>query len=355
LKPELLAYYTGNVRSLFSGRAADPAICANASSGGIVTGLFAGMLARGDIDAALVWQLEIQNGAMRAVPVFARNAEELRRAQDSIYFAFPPLETGLLRRIRAFEGRLAVVGLPCTVRALRRMMEKEPELKEKIVLLVGLFCGHTSRPEQIETVLAKKGVVPSQLNAFRFRRGLWRGEAEAVMADGTRRSWPTASYKLYQNLFIQCHAPCLSCFDHFAEEADLSCGDIWMKKHRNDKVKHSVVAGRTGAGIAALEAAREAGDLLLQPEPPELLFDSNRRAAVFHKAVRARSLVGRWVGLRIPEPESARPARWNELLAAMMIVPLYRFSIGRHGKILYRLPRIVLKGWLYGFKALTNF
>lgn len=355
MKKELPVYYTGNVNSLFCGHAADTEICANASSGGIVTGLFAGMLTRGEIDAALVWQLEIQHGAMRAVPVFARNAEELRRAQGSIYFAFPPLETGLLQRILAFDGRLAAVGLPCTVRALRRLMEKEPELKKKIVLLVGLFCGHTSRPELIETVLAQKGIVPSQLSSFRFRRGLWRGEAEAVLTDGTRRRWPTAGYTLYQNLFIQSHAPCMNCFDHFAEEADLSCGDIWMRKRRDDKVKHSAVAGRTDAGTAALEQAREAGDLLLHPEPPRLLFDSNRRAAVFHKAIRARSLVGRRVGLRIPVPDAARPARWNELLAAAMIVPLYRFSVGRSGWILFRLPRIVLKGWLYAFKALTNF
>lgn len=355
MKPELLGYYTGTVDCLFCGHAADPGICDNAASGGIVTGLLGGMLARGEIDAALVWKLEIENGAMRAVPVFARSPEELAAAQGSIYFAFPPLGAELMRRIRLFDGRLAVVGLPCAVSALRCIMAKDPELKTKIVLLIGLFCGHTSRPGLIDAVLARKGVDRSKLALFRFRRGLWRGEAEAVMSDGTRFRWPTAYYNLYQNLFIQCHAPCLSCFDHFAEEADLSCGDVWMRKHRNDKVKHSVVAGRTEAGTAALEWARDAGELLLQPEPPALLFDSNRRAAVFHKAVRARSLVGRWVGLRIPVPESARPARWNELLAAAMIVPLYRFSIGRYGKVLYRLPRIVLKGWLYGFKALTNF
>lgn len=356
MKPERLEYYTGRTDSLFSGYAADPAVRANAASGGIVTGLLSGMLARGEIDAALVWKLEIgDGGAMRAVPVFARSAEELAAAQGSIYFAFPPLGGDLLPRIRAFDGRLAVVGLPCAVSALRRLMEKDAELKAKIVLLAGLFCGHTSRPELIDAVLARKGVDRKELAAFRFRRGLWRGEAEAVMRDGSRRRWPTAYYNLYQNLFIQCHAPCMNCFDHFAEEADLSCGDIWTRAHRHDTVKNSVAAGRNEAGTAALERAWAAGDLLLRPEEPRLLFDSNRRGAVFHKAIRARSLAGRWIGLRIPVPGAARAARWNELLAAAMIVPLYRFSISRYGKILCRLPRIVLKGWLYAFKALTNF
>lgn len=355
MKPARLDYYTGKVDSLFCGHASDLTICGNAASGGIVTGLLAGMLGRGEIDAALVWKLVIEDGTMRAVPVFARSAEELAAAQGSIYFAFPPLGAGLVGQLRSFDGRLAVVGLPCAVSALRRLMEKDSVLKAKIVLLIGLFCGHTSRPALIDTMLDRKGVARRNLAAFRFRRGLWRGEAEAVMRDGSRRCWPTAYYNLYQNLFIQCHAPCMNCFDHFAEGADLSCGDIWTQAHRHDSVKHSMVAGRTAAGTAALERARDTGDLLLQPESQATLFASNKRAAIFHKAIRARSLVGRWVGMRIPVPAEARPARWNELLAAMMIVPLYRFSVGGHGKLLFRLPRIILKGWLYAFKALTNF
>lgn len=349
------AYYTGEVKSVFTGYSAIPDIRANASSGGIVTGLFDGMLSRGKIDGVLVWQLAMENGAMRAIPQIACCREDLIAAQGSIYFSFPALTSEVMQQIRNFSGRLAIVGLPCTIKALRHMMKKDPVLKDKIVLLVGLFCSHTSQKKQIETVLTRKGIDLKKAVSFCFRRGNWRGEAEVVLTDGSRFCWPTSCYKLYQNLFIQCHAPCMSCSDHFAEAADVSVGDIWLMSHRSDKVKHSIAASRTDAGEMFLEQAQKEQELLLQPENPCLLYQANKRAVVFHKAIRARALVGRWLGMQIRVPENARRARWNEVLAAMMIMPVYRFSVSKRGAMLYRVPRIVLKTWLYGFKLLTNF
>ncbi len=303
MNKERLDYYTGKVKSVMSGYAVDPEISANAASGGVVSGLLAGMLARGEIDGALVYRSSVVGGKLHTESLIARTREELLSAQGSIYSFSPPLGRETMEQLRSFPGKLAVVGLPCAITALNKILESDRALREKIVLRIGLFCGSSSRPELLHRVLECKGIRMDDLKEFRFRRGLWRGHSEAVFHDGSRRTWPTGYYNLYKNLFILCHSHCMSCSDHFAEEADLSCGDVWLMKHRNDKIKHSIVAARSDGGHAALENARGCGDLFLQGGTQQLLLDSNKRAAVFHKALRARSGVGRLcrIPVRVPD------------------------------------------------------
>lgn len=355
MKPERLSYYVGEVRAAYSGYAADPAVSGNAASGGFVTGLLSGMLRRGEIDGALVARLEVAGGRLRARVEIATDAEALRAAQGSIYFFFPVLTAETRQQLLDFPGRIAAVGLPCTIRALQTLLARDEALRAKIVLAVGLFCGHTSRPELIDRVLRKKAIDPAELASFRFRQGKWRGESAALLQNGEVRRWPTAFYTLYQNLFILSHPGCMNCTDHFAETADVACGDIWLWAHRHDEVKHSMIACRTAAGAAAVERAVAAGELLLKTETAETLFNANRRSCIFHKAIRARARVGRWFGVAVAVPPDAPPARWNELLAALTVIPLYKYSIGPNGARLFRLPRRLLKLWLYFFKLLTQF
>ena len=347
--------YIGEVRAVYSGHAADPEIAGNAASGGVVTALCEHLLRSGTIDGALVYRLCTGAEKPFAAPVIATTPEELRAAQGSIYFSFPPIGRETMELIHSFPGRLAVVGLPCTLKALRKMTEQSETLKQKLVLFLGLFCGHTSRQELLDQVLAMKQTDWKQVVSFRFRKGLWRGNAEACMKDGSVRTWPTSFYNLYQNLFILSHAPCMNCTDHFAETADISCGDIWRLKHRRDTVKRSIFAVRTPEAENAVNSALQQKELICSRETERDLFLANSRSAIFHKAIRARAAAGRLFGLRIAVPSGAPRARWNEFAAACIALGCYRLSISRNGKLLFRVPRFLLKGMLYLMKLLTSF
>lgn len=352
---EILHSYIGEVKAVYSGYAADPEIASNAASGGIVTALCEYMLRNNIIDGALVYRLCTGSEKPGAAPMIATTPEELRAAQGSIYFSFPPIGKDTMELIHSFPGRIAVIGLPCTLKALREMTEQSEELKQKLILFLGLFCGHTSRPELLDRVLVMKQIDWKQVVSFRFRKGLWRGHAEVRLKDGSLHTWPASFYNLYQNLFILSHAPCMSCTDHFAETADISCGDIWRIKHRRDSVKHSIFAVRTPEVENIVNGALQQKELICKRETDLDLFLANSRSAIFHKAIRARATAGKLFGVRISISSEAPQARWNEVAAACIALGCYRLSISRYSNFLFRLPRFLLKGMLYLMKILTSF
>jgi coenzyme F420-reducing hydrogenase beta subunit len=272
-------------------------------------------------------------------------------SQGSIYMGFSLLSRQAMDAIKGFNGKLAIVALPCQCNALRLIMDRNPAIREKISFVIGLFCGHTSKKDLLLRVLKKKNVPIETLHNYRFRRGLGRGMAVATMKDGTERKWPTAFFNLYQNLFIESAQQCMSCFDHFAESADVSCGDIWTWEHRKDTIKHSVFCSRTPVGDELLKKVIDDGAMTATQLSQEQLFKANIRAAIYHKAISARSEIAAKHNITIKVPPQARPSRWNERLASKIV---FRFQTMPPEKAL-AMNRCYLKFWLYVFKGLTNF
>ena len=241
--------------------------------------------------------------------------------------------------------------LPCQAAALRRFCERDPEVAARVHCVIGLFCGHTSQRELLRKVLGKDGIAFSDIVFYRFRRGAWRGESRTVLRDGRELVRPSARYLLYQNLFILSARRCLHCFDHFAERADISCGDIWNLKYRRAAGKPSMTASRTEVGEAILQRVVAAGVLTAETVSQEALFRANCRSAVYHKAVAARAAAYRRYGVTVKVPEGAAAPRWNELLAARIVA---KTACADPDKML-RMPRRLLKIRLYIMKALTSF
>jgi coenzyme F420-reducing hydrogenase beta subunit len=309
------------------------------------------LLKNGTIQGALISKFEIKDGTPVAGGYIATTPAEIMVSQGSIYMSFPLLSKQTMDAIRAFNGKLAVVALPCQCNTLRKIMDRDPVIREKTAFPIGLFCGHTSKKDLLLRVLQKKNVAIDNLQYYRFRRGLGRGMAVASMKDGSEKTWPTAFFNLYQNLFIESAPQCTSCFDHFAENADVSCGDIWTWEHRKDTIKHSVFCSRTAIGDEYVKKAIDDGALVVTPLTQEHLLKSNIRAAIYHKAISARSEIAAKHGITVKVPPQAKPSRWNERLAARIV---FRFQTMQPEKAL-SMNRRYLKFWLYIFKGLTNF
>ena len=99
-----------------------------------------------------------------------------------------------------FEGRLAVVGLPCHLKALNRICDRNLNINKKIVMKIGLFCGHNSDKKLLYKVLEKKKISIGDINAFLFRRGRWRGQMRIVLNDNKIIEFPFSHYSVYRNL-----------------------------------------------------------------------------------------------------------------------------------------------------------
>lgn len=350
-----LQYYLGTTEKIYFGYTADKEIAATCASGGIVTTVFQWLLQNSFVDACLVYRLECEGGGLKVKHALVKNTEELLNYGGSIYIDFPALTLPVINEIKNFEGKIAVVGLPCHINTLRQLCKKDPILDSKIGFTLGLFCGHTSKKELIETVLRNKGYQIEDIKAFSFRKGLWRGNATVSLHNGNEDTFPTSHFTTYQNLFIDSPERCMRCVDHFAEYADLSTGDIWKKEFKNSDRKHSLFAARKHSVVKIIDKMISEGILRGTETNQKMMFQANKRAAVFHKAIRARAMVGRIFGFSIKTPEQALTPRWNEIVAACVIFPIISLSKSQHRQVLFYVPRKVLYGVLVIFKLFTNF
>jgi coenzyme F420-reducing hydrogenase beta subunit len=350
---EQLGEYLGAYQKCYFTYAAAPEVREHAASGGSVSGLLIHLLETHQIDGALVCRTVVTGGVVRPEFFIACSAEEILSAQGSKYSAVY-FTNHALPLIKAFEGRLAVVALPCDAKILSHVREKTPELDAKIVCVIALFCGHNSEPTLIDATVKKLSDGHGNLVDYVYRTGRWRGNLIARFEDGAEVVKPFSYFSDYRNVYFFAQPKCHHCFDHFGYFCDISAGDIWSPRMEKLPIKHTALITRTPAGQAVVEAALAAGALVGQEESVEEVANGQARTLPFHYNVTARARVGKLFRLNIKDRTETK-VRFVDYVIAFIAVLDERVSRTRVGKkLIFMLPRPVLKFYLRFFKALES-
>jgi coenzyme F420 hydrogenase subunit beta len=315
----------GPYRRLLTGHATDPAIRRLGASGGVISRVLVHLLESGEIDGAVV----LRQGLPRpeaAAPVIATSRAEVLAAAESVY-AVTPLLT-ILPAMEAFPGRLALVGLPEQVAALRLLQAAGHPAAAKVAFVLGPYTGTNMYAGAVRAFLRAQGVrddVP--IASLRWRAGEWPGYLEVRTADGR----VFRARKFYYNYLIPFFVSrnCLITPDFTNEATDLSVGDAWSPRFERLGGGHSVVVVRSARAEAVLETLRAAGALALEPigraEALAMhghMLDFKKRGAFIRLAWQARR------GQPIPE-YGYRPVRIAPGRRAVEAVIATLFAIGR--------------------------
>ena len=110
---------------------------------------------------------------------------EIISSSTSIYVEFP--YASCFKDIIQFKGKIAVVGLPCHLAALRKFEEKNPEIINKVAIKISLFCSGNPTNELIERIMVKNKIPVENINRIIFRKGHWRGTTQIILNDGTKK------------------------------------------------------------------------------------------------------------------------------------------------------------------------
>lgn len=325
----------GPHRSGHLAHAVDPVLRSGAASGGAVTALLTAALEQGEIDAALVCDVQVVENHVRPVFILAETNEALLRARGSKYVAVNFVRDAM-PLLRAYKGRVAVVGLPCDISTLKRQLETGTGMmRAEVVLTIGLFCGHNSTTDLVDMVtdriVRKQG---SDLTAFSFRAGHWRGQMRYSFSDGTHGEQKSRALTTYRHLSLFSERKCLSCADHFAYDADIGAGDVWLYRLKSQPVKHTGLLTRTAAGERIMRLAQAAEALTVVDIEPVVLLDGQARIAPHHHNVAARRSAGRLLGVRIARrsvPDGQR-AGMLARLDALITVAAFRLSDSPRGR-----------------------
>jgi coenzyme F420-reducing hydrogenase beta subunit len=351
---ETIGLLVGKYRHLYHAYAADPEIRLNAASGGAGSALLIELLKSGEIAGALVCNTRVEEGKVRAHFAIATSEEAILSAQGSKY-----VETAFMKEalplIRDFDGPVAVIGLPCDITNLNRWIAKDARLAQRVRITIALVCGHNSTTGLIDGITSKlETQARDRLTSYRFRRGHWRGQLQAGFENGATITKPFSYFSLYQNLYFFSEKKCLVCHDHFGYHADISLGDVWAYRFKDDPIKKTGVIIRSTAAEKVWSTATRDKRIISTELNITDILDGQARAAPYHYNVSARSRVASLMGYKIPDKTRSEVA-WHEWLTALLALFNMRWSENKRWKgLIFKLPRPILKLLLYFRKGLES-
>ncbi len=263
----------GYYQSLFAGHVCEGQYRELGASGGVITWLLATMLKEGLVDHVLhVKQASHPQDGCLFKYMVSSTVEEVASGAKSRYY---PIEiSGIMEHVRQHPGRYVFVGIPCFVKAVRRLMAAELVFAERIEFCVGLVCGHLKSAAFADSFAWQAGIAPGGLEEIDFRvklpgrsAGDYGVRLKGAGQECTRPVRSFAGANWGHNFFR--YGACDYCDDVFAETADVAIGDAWLPKYQQDDGGNSVVIVRNGVLGKLIENAIGSGRIALSPLSPD--------------------------------------------------------------------------------------
>ncbi len=221
--------------------------------GGAVTSLLAYALEAGIVDCAVTTTSDDQ---WRPIPKVAKSYEDLKQSAGTKYTIYPGV-VGIKDAMEAGGEHIGFVGLPCQIQGLRKVQTSEQPYevgKERIKLLIGLFCMENFKEGLLDFVKAKLS-----LDLERVRKFDIKGKEFLVYYDkGKSYGIALDEIKPYES------EGCSVCADYTAELADISVGSVgseegWSTVFARTKTGEEIVEGAVEKGYIEVKGIEEKG------------------------------------------------------------------------------------------------
>ncbi|KTD19046.1 Coenzyme F420 hydrogenase/dehydrogenase, beta subunit C-terminal domain [Legionella jordanis] len=261
----------GHYQTAYVGYAAEEEFRLQGSSGGMVSWVASELMRQGHIDglAHVIASGDPQKQERYFSYRISRSEKEIREGAKSRYY---PVELSeVLKIIAAEEGRYAVVGIPCFIKAIQLLRQEIPLFRKRIKYTLGLFCGHMKSAKFIESFAWQLNVPVNEIQKVEFRHkdpnrpANWYN-ARLTLKNGTsvnRDWWHLVDGDWGAGFFM--NSACNYCDDVMAETADISFGDAWIEPFTSDGKGTNVVVVRSPEVEHMIAKAIEERRLKLDP------------------------------------------------------------------------------------------
>lgn len=289
----------GVVRSVHLAQSTDTERNVKASSGGLIKEILRSLLSSGDIDGVIA--LDHVDGIEFAARLVT-DPDDVDNLPGSIYHNL--LQTPALKLLRDTPGRLAVVAIPCQLEGLYSWVRANaPELREKIVMTIGLLCGWQYSHHSINAMGEYLGYDPADIADISYRGGGPVGKLTVRTRDGSEYSASRRVDFGYQVAFdrhfntTRCHV----CVNHGNFLADLVVGDAWLPSTVFTKTGISLVVCRTPFSESVLSRLVSSGACIATRVTDEEIRESQTDRVVFGEFAYAYAEHLRRLGGHVPE------------------------------------------------------
>jgi len=231
--------------------------------GGMVTSLLISGIKNNLFDAALVVRRENGN-KYKAEAVVVEDVEGIRSARGTKYLRVPMMSK-LMDALKEGKRRIAVVGTPCEVRAVRKIQQQwdlEREFPGVEITILGLFCFESFDYEGLKQETKRKfGIDLDKADKTQITKGKY-----IVTVDGEDYA---CDVREFENVVRE---GCPYCDDFVSRLADISIGSV------GSSGGYSTVIVRSKVGKKLLNATEFVEGEIDKKEIVKLVRFKNKRA-----------------------------------------------------------------------------
>ncbi len=262
-----LGYYT----NLYAGYAKQ--FRETSSSGGIATYVFKRLLEEKIVDHLFI--VKEKNGEYSYQ--FFSNFQDITKISKTRYVPVTMVE--LFEKISTIDGKVAVSGVACFVKAIRLKQYHYPELKEKIPFVVGIICGGLKSKFYTDFLAQSAGCFSEYRNAeyrVKNKESFALDYKFSCVEKNTNKihmvemktlgdMWGTGLFK---------SNACDFCDDVVTELADISLGDAWIDPYDKSGLGNSIIITRSEKADHIISLGVISGDLQLNLLNTEKIIQS---------------------------------------------------------------------------------
>lgn len=308
----------GRYIKCFTGYSNDCDVRYHSASGGMVSQFLIWLLENNKIDGAVVTRFD-PNNPLLVKTFIATTREDIIAARSSKYA--PVSLHQAAHDIKAAEGtRYVVVGLPCHIQGMRKLLTIDKHLREKVVGLFALYCSCGRSFYLTEHVFKERGIDKKKLNYFQYRDEgclgkmvvkISRGDEDTIrVINSNSESVINKKEVVYKEHYQSYYHPlrsffiprrCLFCIDHYGELGDICFGDIHIKPYSDDKIGINSIIVKKQYWLDLLLECKNAGAVTLDEVPFKTISDS--QVMSFKKKGRNGAFIniGKKLGWAMPE------------------------------------------------------
>jgi len=237
------------------------------SSGGIGTYVFEQLLERGIVDHIFSVSSSNEGNGYYQYTVLS-NKSELRSTSKTRYY--PVTLATVLPELDRLEGKIAIVGVACFVKAIRLAQYHDPILKEKIPFVAGIICGGLKSKLYTEYLASKAGADYHNIESPEYRiknitstagdysfgcTDIKDSEYKRIRMYEVGDMWGTGLFKANA---------CDFCEDVVTELADISLGDAWLAPYKQDGYGTSLIVTRTPLAETIIQKGIERTEIVAE-------------------------------------------------------------------------------------------
>lgn len=265
--------YLGRYIYCYKGYSTNHNIRYHSASGGCLSQFLIWLLEKGEIDGAVVTKFR-DDAPMTPQPFIARSKAEILSGRSSKYCVVSM--EGIITEIKQTPGRYVVVGLPCHIHAVRKCMDMEKKLRERIVGCFAIYCSGNKTMDSQRYLLYRYGVEEKNLKDFAYRDNGCFGSMHFKDEKGNNLVKPIYYLDYYSGMRSFFSIPrCGQCNDFYGELADVAFGDLNRGKETDDPIGINTLIARSQYWDRLLKQCQVDGSLWLEEVNESTMIEAN--------------------------------------------------------------------------------